>query len=285
VDYCSIPNICSKGTTRCLATTHLKCHGGSVNQCIANPTLCLDQASYCVEMDDTEEVVWKNKLEKIGEGFACIKKTTFDKFSNNAPFCNFNKTNHVVLPGKGFVKPGSNLDYCCYRYLICVSKGDNLGGYLFKERPCYCTAGMRKCLKDLETDYSLWEDARELLAVVDEVKICTFDDSGRCNPLTPVLCQKGDLISKVTAHCKVNCATGPLLPIEKRSCLLRKCIPPNNRYDWRVIDVTNYRESSRCEPVKNLPLDCGMKHTRCVCDGMPDDKKSDGCRCQFWPEY
>ena len=285
VDYCGIPNICSPSTAKCQVTDKLRCAGGSLNQCLVEPTLCQSKNSYCVELDD-EDSSWSKGSAEVGNGFSCINKPVFHRLIKQAPYCNFNKTDHVVFPSRrGFRKPGTYLDYCCYSHLVCTKEGGQAGGYLFKNRPCYCNLLFRKCLLSLKNDFGLWKSAKSLVPIINDVKICSIDDSGKCFPLKPETCNKGDLIAPSIAHCKVNCKTGPLLSIELRSCKIRKCIPPNNLATNRVIDVPFYRESSRCEPVSGLLVDCGMKHTRCVCDGKPTTRQfTDGCRCQYWPE-
>ena len=84
-----------------------------------------------------------------------------------------------------------------------------------------------------------------------------MNDTGKCNPIKPVHCIKGDLICPSIAHCKINCKSGPSLPIEKRSCKIRQCTLPHNSLRVRVIDPPQHHESSLCDPVKGLPLECG----------------------------
>lgn len=285
VDYCEIENVCSSSTKRCIASPQVQCVGGSINQCLIEPTLCQSTEGYCVELDD-HNVLWSKGNAEIGMGFSCLKKTTYKQLVKQAPYCDFDKTDHIVLPSDtGFVKPGTFLDYCCYSHLVCEKEGHPLGGYLFKERPCYCNTLFRKCLLDLKNDFSLWKIAEAMTFVIEDVKLCSLDDTGKCNPLKPQTCNKGDLIAPSIAQCKVNCRSGPLLDIEKRSCKIRKCIPPNNLPNNRVIDVPFYKESSRCDPVPGLFVLCGMEQTRCVCDGKPTSRYfTDGCRCQYWPE-
>lgn len=259
------------------------CAGGSINQCVANPTLCESDDAFCVELEDKDSS-WKSGEEVVGDGFSCIKKKVFKQLQILAPFCNFNRTDHV-LTGKSFRRPGNNLDYCCYQHLVCVRRKDMIGGYLFKNRPCYCNLEFLKCLKKERKNVKLVTYADSLIQVIRHIRVCSIDDTGKCNPKNPLTCEKGDLISPSLAHCKVNCKTGPLLPIEKRACRIRKCTPPNNLKYSRVIDVPYYKESSRCDAVQGLEVTCGMEHTRCVCDGLPTDRKfTDRCRCQYWPE-
>ncbi|XP_066917590.1 uncharacterized protein [Clytia hemisphaerica] len=284
IDYCGVKDICSKGST-CKAQPPdlIVCKGGNLNQCTADPSLCEDEGGYCVEMDDVNPA-WSRSSAKRGNGFGCIDKKAFDRFSKRDHFCNFNKSDHAVMfKDKGFVKPGTSLDRCCYNYLICVND-KQFGGYMFKTRPCYCKINFRKCLLDRKRDVALWPDARELLNLVNDIEMCTMDDTGKCNPLRPSTCKVGDLISPAIAHCKINCRTGPLLPIEKRSCKIRFCSPALQDEKMRIVDDVNERKSSGCRPVKGLMVECGYENTRCVCDGQPTVRYfTDRCRCQFYP--
>ena len=181
-------------------------------------------------------------------------------------------------------KPVNALDYCCYNHLICRRKNAVYGGYLFQSRPCYCHVEFRKCLIKQKSYRNMKNFADALTPIVESIKICSMEDSGPCDPRKPATCQKGDLISASIAHCRVNCKTGPLLPIEIRSCRIRQCVPHRHIATQRIIDVPHHRESSRCDAVKGLPVTCGFKNTRCVCDGKPDATYfTDRCRCQYWP--
>ena len=126
-----------------------------------------------------------------------------------------------------------------------------------------------------------------LLKVLDKVSHCEMDDGQRCDPTRPWTCRKGDLIRPNLAHCKIDCSTGPLLPIYLRACAIRQCKAPfQERTVNRVVDVPRNEESSLCRPVKGLPVECGAlgTDTRCVCDGKPTGSDfTDHCRCQFWP--
>lgn len=285
IDFCGIPNICSSESKGCERTNNgaISCPGGSLNHCLANPKLCEDTKGYCIELSESNHE-WIVGGETVGNGFACFKKEIYDNMAVSAPYCDFDQTDHILV-GKESRRPGNNLDYCCYRHLICVRRKEKLGGYFFKKRPCYCNFELKKCLQKLQSNARVGLYAQEMLSVINHVKECSMDDSGLCDPFKPVECNKGDLIDPSIATCKVNCKSGPLLPIELRSCRIRKCVPPNNRPNVRIIDVTDHRESSRCDPVKGLPLECGLHHTRCVCDGNPTVPYfTDGCRCQFWPD-
>jgi len=295
VDYCSIPNVCVGPGAQCTTinqgSQRVTCQGGTINHCVVNPKLCKSK-EYCVELED-KDMTWERDEEKEGEGFACIAKDVAAMLPE-APFCNFRgiRANMRTAPFDG-------VDKCCYHHLNCglqdrtvdqVASGSS--DYLFGNRPCYCNVEFRNCLmKVAEERKGKKEDkmkamATALVSIVDKISICSMDDSGRCDPRKPDTCNKGDLISQDMAHCKVNCKTGPLLPIEHRACRIRQCHPKNNVKEGggRIVDVTYHHESSRCDAVKGLPVRCGMKQTRCVCDGKPTTKYfTDRCRCQFWP--
>ena len=126
------------------------------------------------------------------------------------------------------------------------------------------TTSLKNVWKKNEKTGNLWNLQIACYLSSNHNKVCSMDDSGKCNPKIPSSCEKGDLIDKEIAHCKVNCKSGPLLPIELRSCRIRKCIPPNNLKQSRIIDVPYYKESSRCDAMKGLPVECGLEQTRCV---------------------
>ena len=283
IDYCSISGVCSNDS-KCITTgSYVLCAGGTVNQCTIKPDLCESINSYCVELDDKAETKWDVGPGNEGNGFLCIDKLLFENLNREAPYCNLNMTN-IVLQGVGFRVPLDGPDYCCYAHLVCVKKGDKLGGFLLKPRPCYCLSEFKKCLSSIRSNNRLKNLADSLITVLSKILDCTFDDTGKCNPKVQSSCEKGDLIDPKIAHCKINCLTGPMLPIEIRSCRIRRCTPPNNLNGARVIDVPFYLESSRCDFVENLPIECGYENTRCVCDGLPPGTAfTDGCRCQYWP--
>ena len=243
----------------------------------------MDKDSYCVELED-RGLRWTQGKEVEGEGFACINKALFKGVKELAPYCDFNNTD-IPVSGSSAKRPKKGIDTCCYQYLVCVKRGDKVGGYLFKMRPCYCRELFKKCLIEEKGDRKFRPFANALIEIVDSIKECTMTD-GKCNPLQPQTCQKGDLIDPSLAHCKVNCKTGPLLPIQFRSCRIRKCKPMNDMDGKRVIDITYHKESSRCDSVPNLLISCGLHHTRCVCDGEPTIMSfTDRCRCQYWPPW
>ena len=126
------------------------------------------------------------------------------------------------------------------------------------------------------------------MKVLDKVSHCDMDDGKRCDPTRPRTCRKGDLIKPSLAHCKIDCSTGPLLPIYLRACAIRQCkIPYQERTATRIVDIPRNEDSSLCGPVKGLPVECGARgtDTRCVCDGKPAKSGfTDKCRCQFWPD-
>ena len=252
------------------------CIKGSTNQCVANPLLCSNK-EYCVELED-KDMTWEAMQEKEGYGYACIKKNIFEQVKILTPYCNFYRSKHNMK-----TKPINGLDYCCYQHLICSNKNKEPGGYLFKNRPCYCIPQFRKCLIKQKAIRKVKNIADGLLPIVGSIRVCSMDETGQCDPRRKESCQKGDLIDPNVAHCRVNCRTGPLLPIEIRSCRIRRCSPQNNLRAQRVIDVPYYRESSRCDAVDKLPVKCGFKNTRCVCDGKPSYTHfTDRCRCQYW---
>ncbi len=93
-----------------------------------------------------------------------------------------------------------------------------------------------------------------------------------CNPNIGT-CSKADLISTSVADC------------EKDSILIT-CTPKNDFELSSVVDVPVGDVS--CNPVGGLPIQCGTKDTRCVCDKAVDYKRPketffNQCRCQYWP--
>ena len=278
-DYCSVSDICTGKDSKCSTIDQvLSCGGGSISHCIVNPTLCAADEK-CVELED-KGMEWKRGEERVGEGFSCINKNTADDLPET-PFCNFQREFKNMK-----LKPLNGVDKCCYHHLLCATQQNSIG-YLFGNKPCYCNVDFRHCLskQTSHTNKKLRGIAKALVKIVDEIKICTMDDSGKCDPRKSESCSKGDLIDPSIAHCKVNCATGPLLPIELRSCRIRQCHPKNSKgRRGRIVDVTLHQESSRCDAVKDTPVQCGFEHTRCVCDGQPTTPFfTDRCRCQYWP--
>ena len=93
-----------------------------------------------------------------------------------------------------------------------------------------------------------------------------------CNPNTGT-CNKADLISTSVADCE-------------RDSLFFTCTPINDLDFSSVVDVPAGDVS--CDPVGGLPIRCGTKNTRCVCDKAVDYKRPketflNQCRCQYWP--
>jgi len=283
VDMCDIIDMCSAETSQCVTSnSYVQCKGGSVNQCHGNPRLCEEYNSYCVELDD-RDTKWQLKNEIEGEGYACISKDSFDNMIGVAKYCNFNVTDHKVTGG-GVRRPEKGLETCCYQHLVCANNNKGLGGYLFRERPCYCNTEFKKCLMKQQDNVQYRSIANNIITILDFIKYCQMDDSGKCDPLKPGSCTKGDLIDPSIAHCRINCKTGPLLPIQLRACRTRQCTPIHALPHKRNIDITHFTESSRCDAVPKLPVSCGEHHTRCACDSQPTvDYFTDKCRCQYWP--
>ena len=197
-------------------------------------------------------------------------------------------TNYCALQGDLTNETKGALNYvdiCCLRQLQCGNDDPN-GHYgnIMSHRPCYCNTEFRKCLQRY-SKVAVYKDlANAVIRAVDQLKTCKIRDGSGCDPNNPKTCRKGDLIDPKYAHCRINCKTGPLLPIGQRMCSIRQCKPPNHIEGVRIIDVPTQRTSSMCEPVRKLPYLCGKSDTRCVCDGKPEGKAfTDRCRCQFWP--
>ena len=92
-------------------------------------------------------------------------------------------------------------------------------------RPCHCNTDFRKCLQRYGKIAVCKDLAEAVLRAVNQLKNCEIRDGTACNPNNPKTCRKGDLIDPKYAHCRVNCKTGPLLPIGQRMCRIRQCKP------------------------------------------------------------
>lgn len=291
MDLCKIDELCSStnaackmwgSEVRCICPDKKQCSLG-INQCKANPSLCEDVGKLCVELSD-HNPQWILGGEKDGNGFACMTSNTIEQLKLTTHYCDVTK---VIFDGKLNSKPTNDIDVCCYRMLTCAG-GVTLPpkGGIYSYRRCYCNVEFRKCLLSLAHNPKYKSAVREMARAVDNVTDCIMDEGRRCNPTEPETCHKGDLISPNIAHCKVDCKTGPLLPIWARACSIRQCKPPNYKTYIRVIDVPNQEESSICRPVKKLTVLCEKAgtNTRCVCDGKrPSKVFTDRCRCQYWP--
>ena len=217
---------------------------------------------------------------KQDEGYACIHVEDIKLVSRSTNYCAFkgdlvNETKAVL----------NYVDACCLQQLKCGN--DDIGGHhgnIMSHRPCHCNTNFRKCLKRYGKIAVYMEIANAVLQAINQLKNCKIRDGTDCDPRKPETCQKGDLIDPRYAHCRINCRTGPLLPIGQRMCSIRQCKPPNFVEGVRIVDVPNRATSSMCEPVRKLPYLCGKGDTRCVCDGKPKIAAfTDRCRCQFWP--
>ena len=214
------------------------------------------------------------------EGYACLHVEDIKFISRSTNFCAL--TGAMLNVSK---TPLNYIDVCCQRQLKCDDDASSgIHGNIMTHRPCHCNTDFRKCLQRYGKIAVYKDLADAVLRAVNQLKSCQIRDGTSCNPNNPETCRKGDLIDPKYAHCRVNCKTGPLLPIGQRMCRIRQCNPPNYVEGVRVIDVPNRATSSVCEPVRNLPYVCGKGDTRCVCDGKPAGSAfSDRCRCQFWP--
>ncbi|XP_046860249.1 uncharacterized protein LOC124453479 [Xenia sp. Carnegie-2017] len=255
-----------------------KCSRG-INQCTTNPSVCLDENKECIELHD-ELPSWNMEGGKHDEGYACVDVEDIKYLSRSTNFC--------TLKGKIANSTKNALNYvdtCCRNQLKCnKNNAKDVQGNIMSHRPCHCNVEFRKCLRRYVT-ISVYKDlANTVLRAINQLKNCEIRDGSACNPSKPKTCRKGDLIDPKYAHCKVNCRTGPLLPIGQRMCRIRQCKPPNYVEGVRIIDIPNHRTSSICQPVRRLRYLCGKGDTRCVCDGKPRGEIfTDRCRCQFWP--
>lgn len=254
-----------------------------INQCKANPSLCENVGKTCVEIAD-KNLKWILGSEKDGDGFACMTSDTIEQLKLTTHYCDVTR---VTVKGNLDSKPTNELDICCYRMLTCAGRETfPPKGSIFSYRRCFCNVEFRKCLLNLAHNPKFKTAVKEMARGIDNVTDCVMDDGKKCDPSKPDTCRKGDLISSNIAHCKIDCKTGPLLPIWARACSIRQCKPPNHQSYLRIIDVPDAEESSTCKPVKGLPVVCEKSgtDTRCVCDGKPEGKAfTDKCRCQYWP--
>lgn len=260
-----------------------QCRPG-INQCKANPGLCLDEGKICIELYDTN-VGWLIGNEQKGDGFACILAGTVKSLATVTHYCDISQETFSRIGG---VEPKNELDLCCYQMLTCAG-GESIPkkGTIFSYRPCYCNVEFRKCLFTAAFDPKFKGNVEQMVEVLNNLAHCIIDDGVQCDPVRPWTCQKGDLINPKFAHCAIDCRTGPVLPIWARACALRQCKPPYHRENLRIIDVPRMEESSICKPVEDLPILCGNRetNTRCVCDGKPSRSDfTDRCRCQYWPD-
>ena len=255
-----------------------------INQCTANPGLCEEGGGTCVELYDNN-VGWTIGNENEGDGFACISTQIVESLKEKTHYCDVSQ---ATFSRPGGVEPKNELDLCCYRMLTCAEgKSVPKKGSIFSYRPCYCNVEFRKCVMALAFDIKYKTKAEAVVHVVNNMAHCEVDDGKRCDPKRPATCKKGDLLNPAVAHCRVDCKTGPLLPIWARACAIRQCKPPHHKPNLRIVDVPRNEESSLCRPVEKLPVLCGHRNTntRCVCDGKPSTPEfTDRCRCQFWPD-
>lgn len=292
VNLCRIPKVCANGAICKMWGSELRCECGShkkdckpgVNQCRANPGLCVDEGNMCIELYDNN-LSWSIGNEKEGDGFACISTDTVKSLKDNTHYCDVSMETFTRIGG---VEPRHELDLCCYRMLTCAG-GESIPskGIVFSYRPCYCNVEFRKCLLEVAHDLKYKKKAQDMIRVVDSITHCSIDDGKQCDPIRPWTCKRGDLINPKIAHCVIDCKTGPLLPIWARACAIRQCKPPHHQDHLRIVDVPLTEESSICKPVEKLPVVCGNRdtNTRCVCDGKPNRADfTDRCRCQYWPD-
>lgn len=292
VNLCRIPKVCANRAICKMWGSELRCECGShkkdckpgVNQCRANPGLCVDEENMCIELYDNN-MGWSIGNEKEGDGFACISTDTVKSLKDNTHYCDVSMETFTRIGG---VEPRNELDLCCYRMLTCAG-GESIPskGTVFSYRPCYCNVEFRKCLLEVAHDLKYKKKAQDMIRVVDSITHCSIDDGEQCDPARPWTCKKGDLINPKIAHCVIDCKTGPLLPIWARACAIRQCRPPHHQDHLRIVDVPLIEESSICKPVEKLPVVCGNRdtNTRCVCDGKPNRADfTDRCRCQYWPD-
>lgn len=293
VNLCHIPEVCAHGgrcnmwgsEVRCECPTSKKHCKRGINQCKANPGLCVDEGKICIELFD-DNLSWSLGDEREGYGFACFPGQAVKSLGEVTHYCDVSTE---TFSRTGGVEPRNELDLCCYRMLTCAGgKSFPKRGNIFSYRPCYCVVEFRKCLLDVAAfDLKYKGKAEDIVKVLNRMTHCSIDDGENCDPLRSWTCNKGDLINPRIAHCVIDCKTGPLLPIWARACAIRQCKPPHHQDFLRIVDVARVEESSICKPVEKLPVVCGNRDTdtRCVCDGKPNRADfTDRCRCQYWPE-
>ncbi|KAJ7372449.1 hypothetical protein OS493_018956 [Desmophyllum pertusum] len=231
VNLCRIPKVCAHrgnckmwgSELRCECPANNKHCRPGINQCRANPGLCVDEGKMCVELYDTN-VGWMIGNEQKGDGFGCISTGTVDSLMKVTHYCDISKE---TFTRRGGVEPKNELDLCCYRMLTCAG-GESIPkkGSIFSYRPCYCNVEFRKCLLAVAYDSKFKSKVEHMVEVVNSMAYCQIDDGVQCDPVRPWTCKKGDLINPKIAHCKIDCKTGPLLPIWARACAIRQCKPP-----------------------------------------------------------
>ena len=292
MNLCRIPKVCAHGgickmwgsDVRCECPVSKEHCKRGINQCKANPGLCVDEGKVCIELYD-ENPSWSLGDEQEGLGFACFPRHTVKLLADVTHYCDVSSETFTRTGG---VEPRNELDLCCYRMLTCAGgKSFPQKGSVFSYRPCYCNVEFRKCLLNVAFDLKYKGKAEAIVSVLNRMTHCSIDDGEKCDPLRPWTCKKGDLINPRIAHCEIDCKTGPLLPIWARACAIRQCKPPYHRDNIRIVDVPRAEESSICKPVEKLPVVCGNRDTdtRCVCDGRPNRAEfTDRCRCQYWPD-
>ena len=94
-------------------------------------------------------------------------------------------------------------------------------------------------------------------------------------------CYKGDLIRETVADCKRKASWYNVFtcdPVDKHAWSTSVNVPDVDR---RGVD---------CQPKTGLPVTCGTRDTRCVCDDPWDltsplarPYNTNRCRCQYWP--
>ena len=290
---CHIPKVCAHGgrcrmwgsELRCECPAYVKHCKIGINQCKANPGLCLDEGKVCIELYDNN-IGWRIGDETEGNGFACLSAKTVKSLKGVTHYCDVSSETFTRMGG---VEPRNELDLCCYRMLTCAG-GESIPrkGTVFNYRPCYCNVEFRKCLLTAAFDLKYKSKAEDIVKVLNSMTYCSIDDGEQCDPVRPWTCKKGDLINPKIAHCVIDCKTGPLLPIWARACAIRQCKPPHHQDHLRIVDVPRAEGSSICKPDKKLPVVCGNRDTdtRCVCDGKPNRADfTDRCRCQYWPDH
>lgn len=290
MNLCQISAICQHERARCRVWgSELKCECPSdipdcvpgINQCQGNPGLCEDEGKLCIELDDRKKG-WIMGSEVEGKGYTCMSKKTAEILRVTTHYCYVPAGKDIERVEK--IQPRDDLDMCCYRMMTCAG-GNTTHGTIFSYRPCYCFVEFRKCLLQLFS-VAYKATVQAIVKVVDSITFCEMDDGVKCHPSRPWTCRKGDLISSSIAHCKINCKSGPLLPIWERACSKRQCKPPHYQKHLLIADVPRNEESSLCKPVKGLSVECAKRgtHTRCVCEANPKISGfTDRCRCQFWP--
>lgn len=289
IDFCSVSNVCRDPravcatqnnlvTCTCPAKSSKTCALG-INQCATDPSLCTNDNAECIELYD-QLSHWKMGGEKSNEGYACVNVEDIKLLKRSTQYCTVSSSDNLSAKHKAT----NHIDACCFRHLICASEDKTVTGNIMSYRPCYCNSGFRKCLTRYQKVSVYRHIASAALNVLNQLKTCEIDEGTTCNPRQPETCRKGDFISPKVAHCRIDCKSGPLLPIGQRMCRIRQCKPPDHVEGVRIVDVPESKTSSLCVAVRSVPFLCGRGDTRCVCDGRPAALAfTDRCRCQFWP--